>query len=133
MSDMNLHSIGKRKTSVARVYLRDRSSETGKIIVNGRSFEEFFPRKSTRAVIMRPLEITETSGKYDIHVNVKGGGNSGQAGALRHAISRNLLLVDPTYRAALKKAGLLTRDSREVERKKYGLSGARRKYQYSKR
>jgi len=117
MSETNLHSVGKRKTSVARIFFRPRASEMGKIIVNGRSFEEFFPRKSTRAVIMRPLEITEFAGKYDIHVNVNGGGNSGQAGALRHAIARNLILMDPDLRPALKKAGLLTRDSREVERK----------------
>lgn len=131
--EKQIHRVGKRKSAIARVYLRQRASETGAIRVNGRSFEDYFPRPSSRLIIMQPLELTETVGRFDIHVNVMGGGLSGQAGAVKHAISRALLNVDPMYRPALKKAGHLTRDSREVERKKYGLSGARRRYQYSKR
>jgi len=127
------HQVGKRKTSVARVYLRPRATAQGVIRVNGRSFEDFFPRPTARMLIMQPLEQTQTVGQYDIVVNVKGGGSSGQAGAVKHGISRALLKVDPAYRAILKPAGHLTRDSREVERKKYGLAGARRRFQYSKR
>jgi len=127
------HRVGKRKNAIARVYLRPRTGETGAIRVNGRSFEDYFPRPTARMIIMQPLELTQTVGRFDIVVNVMGGGLSGQAGAVKHGISRALLNVDPTYRPALKKAGHLTRDSREVERKKYGLAGARRRFQYSKR
>ncbi len=127
------HRVGKRKNAIARVYLRPRTGETGKIRVNGRSFEDYFPRPTSRMLIMQPLEITQTVGRFDIVVNVMGGGLSGQAGAVKHGISRALLLVDAAYRPSLKKAGHITRDSREVERKKYGLAGARRRYQYSKR
>lgn len=126
-------AVGKRKTSVARVYVRPRVGETGVIRVNGRSFEDFFPRPTARMLIMQPLELTGTAGQYDILVNVYGGGLSGQAGAVKHSISRALLKIDPTYRPTLKKAGHLTRDSREVERKKYGQSGARKRFQFSKR
>jgi small subunit ribosomal protein S9 len=101
--------------------------------VNNRSFEEYFPRPTSRMLIMQPLEQTSTVGRFDIVINVTGGGLSGQAGAVKHGISRALLDVDPSFRPVLKKAGHLTRDSREVERKKYGLAGARRRYQYSKR
>ena len=127
------HHVGKRKNAVARVYLRPRTGEAGVIRVNHRSFEEYFPRPTARMLIMQPLELTQTVGRFDIHVNVAGGGLSGQAGAVKHGISRALLLVDPAFRPILKKAGHITRDSREVERKKYGLAGARRRYQYSKR
>jgi len=127
------HRIGKRKSSVARVYLRPRKGSSGQIFVNGRTFEDYFPRPTSRLLIMQPLELTSCVGEYDIFVNVKGGGLSGQAGAVKHGISRALLEVDPSHRPVLKKGGHLTRDSREVERKKYGLAGARRKYQYSKR
>ena len=127
------HQIGKRKNAIARVYLRPRAGETGVIRINDRSFEEYFPRPTARMMIMQPLELTETVGRFDIKINVHGGGLSGQAGSVRHGISRALLLVDPAYRPVLKKAGFLTRDSREVERKKYGLAGARRRFQYSKR
>jgi len=127
------HQVGKRKNAIARVYLRPRAGETGLIRVNDRSFEEYFPRPTARMLIMQPLELTQMAGRYDIKVNVKGGGLSGQAGAVKHGISRALLLVDPALRPVLKKAGFLTRDSREVERKKYGLAGARRRFQYSKR
>jgi small subunit ribosomal protein S9 len=131
--EKQIHRVGKRKSAIARVYVRTRVAEAGMIRVNGRTFEDYFPRPSSRLIIMQPLELTQTVGRFDIHVNVMGGGLSGQAGAVKHAISRALLNVDPTYRASLKKAGHLTRDSREVERKKYGLAGARRRFQYSKR
>jgi small subunit ribosomal protein S9 len=127
------HKVGKRKNAVARVYLRPRAGETGVIRVNNRAFEEYFPRPTARMLIMQPLELTSTVGRFDIAVNVNGGGLSGQAGAVKHGIARALLLIDPAYRAVLKKAGHITRDAREVERKKYGLAGARRRYQYSKR
>ncbi|MGK5084973.1 30S ribosomal protein S9 [Bdellovibrionota bacterium FG-1] len=131
--EKQLHQVGKRKNAIARVYLRQRAGETGVIRINDRSFEEYFPRPTARMLIMQPLELTETVGRFDIKINVKGGGLSGQAGSVRHGISRALLEVDPAYRGVLKKAGFLTRDSREVERKKYGLAGARRRFQYSKR
>ena len=127
------HRVGKRKNAIARVYLRPRTGETGVIRVNDRAFEEYFPRPTSRMLIMQPLELTSTVGRFDIVVNVHGGGLSGQAGAVKHGISRALLEVDPAFRPILKKAGHITRDSREVERKKYGLAGARRRYQYSKR
>ena len=127
------HQVGKRKNAIARVYLRNRAGETGVIRINDRSFEDYFPRPTARMLIMQPLELTSMAGRFDIKVNVKGGGLSGQAGAVKHGISRALLLVDPALRPILKKAGFLTRDSREVERKKYGLAGARRRFQYSKR
>ena len=101
--------------------------------MNGRSFEEYFPRPTARMLIMQPLELTSTVGRFDVSINVHGGGLSGQAGAVKHGIARALLLVDPSFRSVLKKAGHITRDSREVERKKYGLAGARRRFQYSKR
>lgn len=129
----HIHRTGKRKSSIARVYLRPRASEVGQIRVNDRSFEDYFPRPTARMLIMQPLELTSTVGQYDVYVNVMGGGLSGQAGAVKHGIARALILADPGLRPTLKKAGHLTRDAREVERKKYGLSGARRRYQYSKR
>jgi len=127
------HQVGKRKNAIARVYIRPRAGDEGVIRVNGRSFEEYFPRPTSRMLIMQPLELTSTAGRYDIAVNVRGGGLSGQAGAVKHVIARALLLLDPAFRPVLKKAGHITRDSRCVERKKYGLAGARRRYQYSKR
>jgi small subunit ribosomal protein S9 len=127
------HHVGKRKRAVARVYIRPRAGENGVIRVNGRSFEEYFPRPTSRLLIQQPLELANVVGRYDIQVTVAGGGLSGQAGAVKHGIARALLIIDPAYRPVLKKGGHLTRDSREVERKKYGLSGARRRYQYSKR
>jgi small subunit ribosomal protein S9 len=133
MEKQTNNSVGKRKRAIARVYLRPRAANTGVILVNGRSFEDYFPRPTARMLIMQPLELTDTVGKYDIKVNVTGGGISGQAGAVKHGITRALLRVDNAFRPALKKAGHVTRDSREVERKKYGLAGARRRYQYSKR
>src|SRR3954471_18819594 len=127
------HRVGKRKNAIARVYLRERSGETGLIRVNDRSFEDYFPRPTARMLIMQPLELTSTVGRFDVYVNVKGGGTSGQAGAVKHGITKALLDVDPAFRPVLKKAGFITRDAREVERKKYGLAGARRRFQYSKR
>ncbi len=131
--EKQFHRVGKRKEAVARVYLRPRAEETGVIKVNGRAFEEYFPRPTARMLIMQPLELTSTVGRFDIVINVQGGGLSGQAGAVKHGIARALLNVDAQFRPVLKKAGHLTRDAREVERKKYGLAGARRRYQYSKR
>ncbi len=127
------HRVGKRKNAVARVYIRQRATDEGMIRVNDRSFEDYFPRPTSRMLIMQPLELTSTVGRFDIVINVRGGGLSGQAGAVRHGISRALLQVDPAFRPILKAAGFLTRDAREVERKKYGLAGARRRYQFSKR
>ncbi len=127
------HRVGKRKNAIARVYLRPRAGDEGVIRINDRAFEDYFPRPTSRMLIMQPLELTSTVGRFDIMVNVMGGGLSGQAGAVKHGISRALLEVDSAYRPILKKAGHITRDSREVERKKYGLAGARRRFQYSKR
>jgi len=127
------HTVGKRKVATARVYVRPRSGETGVITINGRGFEHYFPRPTSRMMIMQALEMTQTVGRFDIKVNVKGGGSTGQAGAVRHGIARGLIRIDPSLRPVLKKAGFLTRDSRVVERKKYGLAGARRRFQYSKR
>jgi len=127
------HQVGKRKNAVARVYLRPRKSEAGSIVVNGREFENYFSRPTARMLIMQPLELTSTVDRFDIVINVNGGGLSGQAGAVKHGIARALLEVDAGFRPVLKKAGHLTRDAREVERKKYGLAGARRRFQYSKR
>ena len=121
---------GRRKTSVARVRL---SAGTGKVSVNGRSLEEYFPLETQRSDVLLPLNITETSSKLDVRINVCGGGMSGQAGAARHGISRALLNVDADLRPVLKSAGFLTRDQRMKERKKYGQPGARRRFQYSKR
>lgn len=124
------HATGKRKTACARVYL---IPGEGKITVNDRGFEEYFTRPTSRMVVMQPLEMTGNVGKWDIKVNVHGSGPAAQASATRHGISKALLEVDGATRAVLKKAGLLTRDSRQVERKKYGQSGARKRYQFSKR
>ena len=121
---------GRRKTSVARVRL---STGTGKVTVNGRTFENYFPTDSLRMVVQQPLTVTGTADKFDIRVKVTGGGPTGQAGAVRHGISRALLLADANFRPSLKAEGLLTRDSRMKERKKYGQPGARKRFQFSKR
>ena len=123
-------ATGRRKSSVARVRL---VPGTGKFEVNGRNFVEYIPSAAIRLDVLQPLNITSTGTQYDVYVNVSGGGIGGQAGAIRLGISRALLLVNPDYRSALKKAGLLTRDPRSVERKKYGLHKARRAPQFSKR
>jgi len=124
------YGTGRRKTSVARVWLKP---GTGQLRVNKRNFEEYFRRDTLRMMINYPLELTGTLGKFDIFINVSGGGPSGQAGAVRHGITRALLVYNNGFRAVLKKHGLITRDPREVERKKYGLAGARRRFQFSKR
>ena len=121
---------GRRKTSVARVRL---AAGSGKITVNGREFEAYFPTENLRGHATRPLTLTETAAKFDVRINVQGGGPSGQSGAVRHGIARALLQADPNLRPTLKADGLLTRDSRMKERKKYGQPGARKRYQYSKR
>jgi small subunit ribosomal protein S9 len=121
---------GRRKSSVARVRL---VPGDGKVIINGREMTDYIPFAALREVVNQPLVATETLGSYDVHVNVNGGGYTGQAGAIRHGIARALLQVDPEYRGTLKPAGLLTRDPRMKERKKYGLKGARRAPQFSKR
>ncbi len=125
------YGTGRRKSSVARVYLKPGS---GKITINKRDIEEYLPMETLRVIVRQPLELTGTTAKYDVSINVKGGGFTGQAGAIRHGISRALLEVDSDeYRPLLKKAGFLTRDARVKERKKYGLKGARRAPQFSKR
>jgi small subunit ribosomal protein S9 len=121
---------GRRKTSVARVRL---ASGSGKITVNGRAFENYFPTDTLRGVVTAPLARTETASKFDVNVNVSGGGPTGQAGAVRHGIARALLEVDANLRPALKAEGFLTRDPRMRERKKYGQPGARKRFQFSKR
>jgi small subunit ribosomal protein S9 len=121
---------GRRKTAVARVRL---ATGTGKIVVNGRAFDNYFPAESLRMVAAQPLVATGTTDKYDIQVTVSGGGPNGQAGAVRHGLARALLTTDTNLRAALKAEGLLTRDSRMKERKKYGQPGARKRFQFSKR
>jgi len=127
---MLFYGTGRRKTSVARVWLKQGS---GNIRVNKRAFEDYFPRETLRMIICQPLQLTNTLGTFDASINVGGGGPTGQAGAVRHGISRALLEFDEKLRGALKKAGLLTRDPRMKERKKYGQPGARSKFQYSKR
>jgi small subunit ribosomal protein S9 len=124
------YGTGRRKTSIARVWLRPGS---GRITVNRRSFEDYFPRETLRMIIAQPLELTNTAGQLDVLVTVRGGGPSGQAGAVRHGIARALVRLDETLRQTLKKAGFITRDPRARERKKYGQPGARQKFQYSKR
>ncbi|MEW5801431.1 MAG: 30S ribosomal protein S9 [bacterium] len=124
------YGTGKRKTSVARVWLRPGN---GKILINQKSVEEYFPTERLKATILQPLQITDYTNKYDIAINVGGGGIYGQAGAVRHGISKALLQVNPDLRQKLKKAGFITRDPRVKERKKYGQRGARARYQFSKR
>ena len=126
----SINATGKRKTAIARIYMRPGS---GRILVNQRNFEEYFPMETTRNLVRKPLELVSVGSDFDIVVNVRGGGVEGQAGAVKHALSRALVLFNPELRAVLKKAGFLTRDARIKERKKYGLRGARRGCQYSKR
>jgi len=125
-----LTGTGRRKTAVARTLL---SSGTGKITVNGRAFENYFPLESLRGVVTQPLIVTGMADKFDASITVSGGGPSGQAGAVRHSLARALLAVDANLRPALKAEGFLTRDPRMRERKKYGQPGARKRFQYSKR
>lgn len=130
MAEVQYYGTGRRKSSVARVRL---VPGDGKVVINNRDWEDYIPFAALREVIKQPLVATETLGSYDILVNVHGGGYTGQAGAIRHGVARALLQVAPEYRSALKSAGLLTRDSRMKERKKYGLKAARRAPQFSKR
>ena len=124
------YATGRRKEAVARVWLQPGN---GKVAINRRSLEEYFGRETSRMVFRQPLELTETTGNFDIFVNVSGGGLSGQAAAIRHGISRALTKIDAAFRPPLKKAGYLTRDARAKERKKYGQRGARARFQFSKR
>jgi small subunit ribosomal protein S9 len=123
-------TTGRRKVSVARVRL---VPGTGNITVNGRALDEYFGRETSKMILVEPLKLVDQMGKVDVVVNANGGGLSGQAGAIRHGISRALVIMNPEWRPVLKKAGFLTRDARAVERKKYGQPGARKRFQFSKR
>jgi small subunit ribosomal protein S9 len=130
MSDDRHYATGKRKNAIARVWL---TAGAGKIVVNDRALDDYFGRQTSRMVLLQPFELTQTLGRFDIIASVHGGGLSGQAGAIKHGISKALLTVDPAFRSILKSAGFLTRDSRIKERKKYGKRGARASFQFSKR
>jgi small subunit ribosomal protein S9 len=124
------YGTGRRKTSTARVYLRPGS---GKIKINNREFADYFPNETLRMIIRQPLRLTDNANKFDVLINVDGGGVAGQAGAIRHGIARALMEFNGDLRPTLKKAGLVTRDPRKKERKKYGQKGARKRFQFSKR
>jgi small subunit ribosomal protein S9 len=124
------YGTGRRKSSVARVFMK---AGSGKIVVNGKPVDEYFSRETGRMIVRQPLKLTERDANFDIMVNVNGGGETGQAGAVRHGITRALIEYDAALKGSLKKAGLVTRDAREVERKKVGLHKARRRKQFSKR
>ncbi|MEP6921010.1 MAG: 30S ribosomal protein S9 [bacterium] len=130
MAEIQYYGTGRRKTSTARVYLRPGA---GDVLVNRKPFDRYFPNETLRMIIRQPLHLTETTNKFDILVNVSGGGPSGQAGAIRHGITRALLEFNADLRPTLKQAGLITRDPRIKERKKYGQKGARKRFQFSKR
>lgn len=130
MAETRFYATGKRKSSVARVFMKPGN---GNIVVNQKSIDEYFGRETSKMVIRQPLELTGNVGKFDIFVNVCGGGPSGQAGAIKHGITKALMEADADLRGALKKAGFVTRDSRIKERKKYGKRSARRSFQFSKR
>ena len=123
-------SVGRRKDAVARVRL---APGTGNITINGRTLDAYFGRETSKMILVEPLKLVDQMGKLDVFVTARGGGLSGQAGAIRHGITRALLELNPEYRAVLKKAGFMTRDARKVERKKYGQPGARKRFQFSKR
>ena len=130
MANLKNYGTGRRKSSVARVYIKP---GTGKITINKRDIDDYFGLETLKVIVRQPFAATDTVNKFDVNVTVKGGGYTGQAGAVRHGIARALLQADPEYRPILKKAGLLTRDPRMKERKKYGLKAARRAPQFSKR
>ena len=130
MAEQKYYATGKRKTSIARVWMKP---GTGEIVINKRPMDIFFGRETSKMVVHQPLELTDNMGKFDIFVNVAGGGISGQAGAIKHGITKALLEVNPDLRGVLKSAGFVTRDSRIKERKKYGRKGARASFQFSKR
>jgi small subunit ribosomal protein S9 len=130
MAEKVITATGRRKTSVARVFLKQGK---GTLTINDRSLQDYFGRETARMIVLQPFDVTQTSGSLDIAVNVRGGGSSGQAGAIRHGITRALMQFNPDFRLPLKKAGFVTRDPRAVERKKYGRHKARKRPQYSKR
>jgi small subunit ribosomal protein S9 len=130
MAEQKFYATGKRKTSIARVWIKP---GTGIIVINKRTLDDYFGRETSKMVVRQPLELTDNLGKFDVMVNVSGGGPSGQAGAIKHGITKALLGVDGELRGPLKKAGFITRDSRIKERKKYGKAAARRSFQFSKR
>jgi len=130
MTDKRFYATGKRKTAIARVYMKEGN---GAIMVNKRNFDDYFTRESLKMIIRQPLEIAGKKDRFDFMINVDGGGMAGQAGAVKHGISRALVAYDAELRSVLKKAGFLTRDSRIKERKKYGQPGARKRFQFSKR
>lgn len=130
MAVVTQYATGKRKYAIARAWI---SAGSGEMVVNTRPLEQYFPRPSLRSLIQFPLEVAGLAGTYNVRASVCGGGTTGQAGALRHAIAKALVIMNPALRGALKKEGLLTRDSRVKERKKYGQKGARKRFQYSKR
>jgi small subunit ribosomal protein S9 len=130
VAETQYYGTGRRKTATARVYLRPGA---GEVKINRKSFEQYFPNETLRMIIRQPMQLTETMGKFDILVNVVGGGPAGQAGAIRHGITRALMEFNADLRPALKHAGLVTRDPRIKERKKYGQKGARKRFQFSKR
>ena len=129
-TEKRFYATGKRKSAIARVYMKE---GTGVLQVNKRNFDDYFTRESLKMIIQQPLEMTGKKGLFDFTINVEGGGIAGQAGAIKHGISKALVEYDEELRSALKKAGFLTRDSRIVERKKYGQPGARKRFQFSKR
>jgi small subunit ribosomal protein S9 len=130
VAEIQYYGTGRRKTSTARVYLR---SGAGEFKINRKPFDQYFPNETLRMIIRQPLQLTETVAKFDVLINVRGGGPAGQAGAIRHGITRALLEYNADLRPALKQAGLITRDPRIKERKKYGQKGARKRFQFSKR
>jgi small subunit ribosomal protein S9 len=130
VAEIQYYGTGRRKTSTARVYLRPGA---GEFQINRKSFDKYFPNETLRMIIRQPLQLTETANKFDVLINVSGGGPSGQAGAIRHGITRALIEFNADLRPALKHAGLVTRDPRIKERKKYGQKGARKRFQFSKR
>jgi small subunit ribosomal protein S9 len=130
VADIQYYGTGRRKTSTARVYLRPGG---GNVMVNRKAFDSYFPNETLRMIIRQPLNLTETANKFDVLVNVAGGGPAGQAGAIRHGITRALIEYNADLRPTLKQAGLITRDPRIKERKKYGQKGARKRFQFSKR
>jgi small subunit ribosomal protein S9 len=130
VAEIQYYGTGRRKTSTARVYLR---SGGGDVLINRKPFDQYFPNETLRMIIRQPLQLTETTAKFDVLINVRGGGPAGQAGAIRHGITRALLEYNADLRPALKQAGLITRDPRIKERKKYGQKGARKRFQFSKR
>ena len=130
MPEKAFYATGRRKTSIARVWM---SPGSGQITINRRDIDNYFGRPTSKMVLRQPLEATETMGRYDVFVNVRGGGSQGQAEAIRHGITRALMLISPAFRPTLKKAGYVTRDPRKKERKKYGQRGARARFQFSKR